>query len=255
MSEAEGGGPHERTVGPLLPCPFCGAREGYKLRNGSTYRWWIVACAACGDEIGECRSRGNRQAPADIGRDEVADERWNRLAARAESLRAENAELRAALAGTVNVLDLLRTYGGAKYDYASSRAGTLVHVARTIDAANALLPPNAALCGPTEENGMTERTPEGPHERLVGPATENEALKLELMEAHQRAEQTWNLTLQVLTAQADDLDRLRAAMTKALERARAFDDGSDGTDGESAASVVAILSAALTPNAAGKAHP
>lgn len=97
MSEAEGGGPHERTVGPLLPCPFCGAREGYKLRNGSTYRWWIVACAACGDEIGECRSRGNRQAPADIGRDEVADEHWNRLAARAESLRAEGEEMKRTL--------------------------------------------------------------------------------------------------------------------------------------------------------------
>lgn len=130
---------------------------------------------------------------------------------------------------------------------------------------------------------MTEQVPAGPHERTVGPETEMEALRTSLMEAHERAASTFHLTLQVLTAQADDLDRLwaqvvdlghelqdfeadtasedrcrsleaeigrlRAAMTKALERARAFDDGSDGADGESAASVVAILSAALTPNA------
>ncbi|MFO0293755.1 MAG: hypothetical protein ACK51F_10485 [Rhodospirillales bacterium] len=64
-----------------------------------------------------------------------------------DRLRAENVALREALAGTVNVLDLLRTYADAKYDYASSRAGTLVHVARTIDATTALLTPNAALCG------------------------------------------------------------------------------------------------------------
>jgi hypothetical protein len=97
MSDESVGGPVDRDVGRLLPCPFCGAEQGYKLRNGSTYRWWIVACASCGDEIGECRSRGNRQAPADIDRDEVADEHWNRLAARADRLRAEVEALRALL--------------------------------------------------------------------------------------------------------------------------------------------------------------
>ena len=45
---------------------------------------------------------------------------------------------------------------------------------------------------------------------------------------------------------------LLKACKKAVERAKVFDDGSDGADAESARSVVAILSQALTPNAAGK---
>lgn len=72
------------------------------------------------------------------------------------------------------------------------------------------LGPNAEVTARAEENGMTERTPEGPHERTVGPETETEALKRELMEAHQRAGSTWHRTLQVLTAQAAEFDRLRA---------------------------------------------
>jgi hypothetical protein len=64
-----------------------------------------------------------------------------------DRLRAERDALREALAGAVNVLDLLRTYADAKYDYASSRAGTLVHVSPTIDAAKALLTPNAVVSG------------------------------------------------------------------------------------------------------------
>ena len=43
----------------------------------------------------------------------------------------------------------------------------------------------------------------------------------------------------------EEIENLREAMTIAIERARVFDDGSDGADGESAKSVVLILSAAL----------
>jgi cation transport regulator ChaB len=50
----------------------------------------------------------------------------------------------------------------------------------------------------------------------------------------------------VLKIEAEaEIDRLRVAMTKAVERAKVFDDGTDGADGESAKSVVGILSAAL----------
>lgn len=61
------------------------------------------------------------------------------VSGRVQDLAAEVIRLREALAGAANVLDLLRTYGKAKYDCASSRAGTFVHVAPTIDAARALL--------------------------------------------------------------------------------------------------------------------
>jgi hypothetical protein len=58
-------------------------------------------------------------------------------------LRAENERLREVLSGAVTVLDSLRTYGLAKYDFAYSRAGSLVYVAPTIDEAKELLTPNA----------------------------------------------------------------------------------------------------------------
>ncbi len=55
----------------------------------------------------------------------------------------EVARLREALAGAVHVLDLLRTYGRVKYDYAQGRAGSMVNVAVVIDAGRAVLEPNA----------------------------------------------------------------------------------------------------------------
>jgi hypothetical protein len=51
--------------------------------------------------------------------------------------------LREALEGTVHVLDMLRTYGRARYDYAQSRSGSMVNVAVVIDAGRAALEPNA----------------------------------------------------------------------------------------------------------------
>lgn len=41
---------------PLVPCPFCGNRDGYTLAEGATYRWWRVQCSACGAGVAECRS-------------------------------------------------------------------------------------------------------------------------------------------------------------------------------------------------------
>ena len=55
--------------------------------------------------------------------------------------------------------------------------------------------------------------------------------------------------LEELAEKDDEIERLRTACEKAVARAKVFDDGSDGADSESARSVVAILSAALTPNA------
>ena len=40
----------------LNPCPLCGGAEGYKPLEGSTFRWWQVVCAACGERVTECRS-------------------------------------------------------------------------------------------------------------------------------------------------------------------------------------------------------
>ena len=39
-------------LGPLVPCPLCGADKGYTLTDGSTYRWWVVSCAGCGHDLG-----------------------------------------------------------------------------------------------------------------------------------------------------------------------------------------------------------
>lgn len=76
----------------LVPCPLCGGEKGYALREGSTYRWWYVSCAACGDELGEChadRTHGDGPLPT---RWEHADDHWNAIGAHAQSLRAQLAE-------------------------------------------------------------------------------------------------------------------------------------------------------------------
>ena len=87
MTEQVADGPHERTVGPLLPCPCCGASDGYRLAKGSTYRWWSVQCAACGQAFGECAS-DRRRTPTLLNRHRPADEHWNKIAAHADRLRA-----------------------------------------------------------------------------------------------------------------------------------------------------------------------
>jgi phage terminase large subunit GpA-like protein len=88
MNATDGRGPVDRDVGPLLPCPCCGASDGYRLTEGTTYRWWHVECAACGQEFGECRS-DRRRTPALLTRHRFADEHWNEIAAHADRLRAE----------------------------------------------------------------------------------------------------------------------------------------------------------------------
>jgi hypothetical protein len=48
-----------------LPCPFCGEKS-ITIREGSTFRWMLAECLACGATCGEVRVQtcGNG-APAD----------------------------------------------------------------------------------------------------------------------------------------------------------------------------------------------
>ena len=72
----------------LFACPMCGADKGYMLRDGSTYRWWLVSCTACGELVAECRSDRNTSLSAPKpARDIVADEAWNTAGQYAENLR------------------------------------------------------------------------------------------------------------------------------------------------------------------------
>ena len=84
-------------LGPaLVPCPMCDEHAGYDLREGSTFRWWAIACASCGREIGECRSNTNSPTREDRpDRWELADAEWNAAGAHAESLREALRRLRA----------------------------------------------------------------------------------------------------------------------------------------------------------------
>ena len=38
----------------IKPCPWCGATE-LAFRDGSTYRWGVAECSACGASAGETR--------------------------------------------------------------------------------------------------------------------------------------------------------------------------------------------------------
>jgi hypothetical protein len=72
---------------PLVRCPLCGGRKGYSLYEGSTYRYWRLACKACGDEVGECPAQRipyDTPRPARWG---PADEHWNSVGAYADGLR------------------------------------------------------------------------------------------------------------------------------------------------------------------------
>lgn len=77
------------ALGPLLRCPMCGGSQGYSLSEGSTYRWWDVACMDCGRCIGECSSDRRTKLGGELPeRWPSADEAWNEAAAYAEGLRA-----------------------------------------------------------------------------------------------------------------------------------------------------------------------
>jgi hypothetical protein len=72
------------------PCPFCGCGtvSGYE---GSTFRWWYVACDGCGAQIGETRidtmSKPRREAIDEAHREAV--EAWNMRAPQPEAVETD----------------------------------------------------------------------------------------------------------------------------------------------------------------------
>ena len=71
-------------LGPLVPCPLCGADKGYNLDEGSTYRWWSVCCAECGQEVSEARAKYPAETTPRVG---TADHAWNEAGRHANQLR------------------------------------------------------------------------------------------------------------------------------------------------------------------------
>ncbi|MEY5097762.1 MAG: hypothetical protein RJA36_481 [Pseudomonadota bacterium] len=94
-------GPLDATVGLLVACPLCGAADGYKLRDGTTYRWWWVDCAACGRSLDECASDRRTQlgTPLPVSWP-YADQAWNEAGYYAHRLRADAQALREMLRDT-----------------------------------------------------------------------------------------------------------------------------------------------------------
>jgi hypothetical protein len=83
----------------LSPCPLCGGKSGYSLSDGSTFRWWEVACKDCGEQIGECRSdQGTKLDAPKPERWVQADLHWNEAAAHAQGLRDRIESLEAEIA-------------------------------------------------------------------------------------------------------------------------------------------------------------
>lgn len=79
-----------RDFAGLVPCPLCGRSDGYTLHDGSTYRWWVVRCAGCEAEFGECRSNGSTRLDAPKpARWKAADQVWQEAGKHAQSLRNE----------------------------------------------------------------------------------------------------------------------------------------------------------------------
>lgn len=72
----------------LVRCPLCGDDKGYKLFQGSTFRWWSVSCAGCGQEVTECRAAFGSTQHTPAGRTLPADAAWNAAGAYADRLRA-----------------------------------------------------------------------------------------------------------------------------------------------------------------------
>lgn len=71
----------------LVRCPLCGEDKGYKLDEGSTFRWWSVCCAGCGQEVTECRAAFGSTQRTPPSRTLPADAGWNAAGAYAERLR------------------------------------------------------------------------------------------------------------------------------------------------------------------------
>lgn len=82
------------TTDTLRPCPFCGHSDGYYLRDGNTFRWWLVDCKHCGGNVTECRS--DQSTTLNATKPErwyAADHEWNEAGAYAAGLRAALTEL------------------------------------------------------------------------------------------------------------------------------------------------------------------
>lgn len=74
----------------LVPCPICGADQGYGLSEGSTYRWWIVMCKGCGAEVAECHSDRLTTLGTELPSAwPDADRAWNEAGKHAEDLRQQ----------------------------------------------------------------------------------------------------------------------------------------------------------------------
>ena len=133
----------------LNHCPLCGGAEGYFLGDGETYRWWGVACKACGESVTECRANPhmtiNREPPP--ARHPNADAAWqeatkhyaevcgnvDRLIARVAALEAERDVLKATLHDELDENLRLRALGGARPD-----EGMTAYIERVIAERDAL---------------------------------------------------------------------------------------------------------------------
>ena len=62
----------------LNPCPLCGGRKGYLLDTGSTFRWYAVNCADCGETLTACRASLPYNQPRPP-RSDLADEAWQEV--------------------------------------------------------------------------------------------------------------------------------------------------------------------------------
>ena len=103
-------------------CPMCGAPDGYRLEDGSTFRWWRVICNGCDRSIDECRSDSRTQLGTVLPeRWEAADSVWQQAAEYAATLRAQRDRLLAALEemrrwyGTPRVGDKDKLFTAARF--------------------------------------------------------------------------------------------------------------------------------------------
>ena len=73
----------------LVPCPLCGGEDGYRVHEGSTYRWRNLLCAVCGEMVAEARNTAKpHEIPTDSKpRYSAGDEAWNAAGAYAQGLR------------------------------------------------------------------------------------------------------------------------------------------------------------------------
>ena len=78
----------------LVRCPLCGANGGYTLEEGSTFRWWSVRCAGCGQEVSEARAALEPTPLTPPERTAPADAAWNAAGAYANEMRQEIRYLR-----------------------------------------------------------------------------------------------------------------------------------------------------------------